>query len=471
MNIERAILKNLLKNKDYSNKVSPFLKSEYFMSDDDRMLYNVINEFMYKYSTSPSIDAVIVEVNGKKGQKETTVKSVLDTLEKIDKDTEDTNSDWLIEETEKFCLEKALHNVIMKSIEVLDKKDMLVAGSIPQDFIDALGISFDPHVGHDFFEQSDERFKNYHKVDEKLPFDIEWLNKITNGGIPRKTLSVCMAGIGAGKSTILCHLAAANIAAGKSVLYITLELSEEMVAQRLDANLLNISIEDLLLIPESMYQQKMTNLKNKTNGKFIIKQFPGGMKSATDFRALLSELKLKKNFIPDVIYVDYINLCASNRLKISSGSDTYMTVKLAAEEVRAIAVDHNVQIFTATQVNRAGFTDTDFGLENTSESFGLPATADFMWAMIVTEQLEALNQVMFKQLKNRFGDQNKNVRQIVGIDRSKMKLYDADVSAQAGVMKVAQSGSSKQQSQAPKNSSSSAVSNTGKDRFKSLKVN
>lgn len=432
--IEKTILKNLIKNDEYTRKVLPFLKDSYFSTDEEKITFREISAFILKYNNLPTIDALLIEVDSLATITEQQVKSIKTTLEDIQKDEIDTNIDWLIDSTEKFCQEKAVYLGLMEAIDIMnDKNSKKAKGAIPQILTEALSVSFDTNVGHDYTEDFDSRYEYYHRKEERIPFDLDFFNKITNGGLPRKTLSVVMAGVGAGKSLFMCHHAAACLNQGKNVLYITLELAEEEVAKRIDANLMNTSFDDLMVMSKDMYRRKAEAIKHKTNGKLIIKEYPPTTASATHFRALLNELRLKKSFRPDIIFVDYINICASARLKATGSGDLYGLVKSIAEEIRGLAVEFNLPIVSATQVNRAGYNNSDFGMENTSESFGLPATCDMFFALIRTEDLDPLNQIMIKQLKNRFSDLTMNKRFIIGVDRSKMKLYDAESSAQTGI--------------------------------------
>jgi replicative DNA helicase len=434
MKIEKTILKNLLRNEEYARRVLPFLKEEYFVHDDDKLLFKEVTDFFLKYNRPPTQDALLVELDAYKSSNEMLVKGSLAALDIIYKDIAVTDQDWLIKTTETFCQEQAVRNAIITSMDVLtDKNQTLGKGSIPKLLSDALAITFDPNVGHDYLAQHEDRFEYYHRVQQKIPFDIDLMNKITKNGVPRKTLNVIMAGTGVGKSLFMCHHAAHCLSLGKNVLYITLELAEEEVAKRIDANLLNLSFEDLMDLPKATYDRKVQALKSKTNGQLIIKEYPTAGASVSHFKALLNELFLKKTFRPDVIFIDYLNICMSARLKQGNNTNSYTYVKAIAEEMRGLAVEANVPIFTATQTNRAGFVSSDVGLENTSESFGLPATADFMIALIATEELDDVGQIMVKQLKNRYNDLNFHKRFVVGIDRSKMKLYDLETSAQNNI--------------------------------------
>ena len=453
MNIEKLILKNLIVNEEYTRKTLPFLKEEYFLSDDSKTLFQIVRDFIIKYNTNPSIDLLNVEINSRENIREETVTSIKTNLLKFD--DEQTNIDWLINSTEEFCQEKAIYIAIMKSIDIMNnKKTQQSKGAIPQLLSDALSVSFDPNIGHDYTEQYKERFEYYHRVEEKIPFDLDFFNKITRNGVPKKTLNICMGATGGGKSLFMCHVAASCMNMGKNVLYITLELAEEEVAKRIDANLMNTSFEDLMNLSEHMYMRKADIIKKKTNGKLIIKEYPTASASTIHFKSLLNELFLKKSFKPDIIFVDYLNICTSARIKQGSQVNSYTYVKSIAEELRGLAVEFNVPVFSATQTNRAGYDNSDVDLTNTSESFGLPATADFMFALISTEDLEKLGQIMVKQLKNRYNDPSQNKRFVIGIDRSKMKLFDVEKSAQVDI----------------EDSGQQFVNNVTKNKFKSLKM-
>jgi replicative DNA helicase len=445
-----------MRNESYTRKVLPFLLEEYFVSENDRTLFKEIKSFILKYNNLPTYDALVIEIDSLRNIKEEQVKTITDTLKELSEDKIDTNIDWLSDSTEKFCQEKAIYNAIMKSIDVMNNKNStLTKGAIPQLLSDALSVSFDPNVGHDYLEQYDYRYEYYHRVLEKIPFDLEFFNKITKNGLPKKTLNIALAGTGVGKSLFMCHVAASCLNQGRNVLYITLELAEEEVAKRIDANLMNVTFEDLMRMSKDMYEKKAENLKSKTNGKLIIKEYPTAGASTIHFKALLNELSLKKSFKPDIIFVDYLNICMSARVKPGSNINSYTYIKSIAEELRGLAVEYSVPVVSATQTTRSGFSNSDVELTDTSESFGLPATADFMFALIATEELDALGQIMVKQLKNRYNDPTINKRFVLGIDRAKMKLFDVEASAQHDISDSGQVTPTK-----PNN----------KDRFKSLKV-
>ena len=460
MQLEKTILRNLLRNEPYVRKVLPFLKDEYFTVEEDRILYKEIKDFILKYNSAPTLDALNVEINNL-AIKDDQIKSIIKTLDDFKSD-DPTNADWLVDATEKFCQEKAIYHALMKSIEVMNDKGngSLTKGAIPKLLSDALAVSFDPNVGHDYLEQYDARYEYYHKVQEKIPFDLEFFNKITNGGLPKKTLNIALAGTGVGKSLFMCHVAASILNQGKNVLYITLELAEEEVAKRIDANLMNITFDDLMALPKDLYEKKANTIKSKTEGKLIIKEYPTAGASAIHFKALLNELNLKKSFKPDIIFIDYLNICMSSRVKPGGSVNSYTFVKSIAEELRGLAVEYEVPLVSATQTTRGGYDNTDVSLTDTSESFGLPATADLMFALITSEQLESLNQIMVKQLKNRYNDPTLYKRFVVGIDRAKMKLYDVENSAQVDIIDSGQQ-------------TKNVTTNSGKDfknKFKSLKV-
>ena len=429
MRLEQTILKNLIKDRDYTRKVLPFLKEEYFGNMEDRLLFKEVADFLLKYGEQPTFDALDIEINNIRGTTDDTVKSMRETLKTLNDDTEKTNPDWLLDNTEKFCQEKAIYNAITSSLEIMNGKGKLSKGAIPSLLSDALAISFDPNVGHDYIEQATDRYDYYHRVEERIPFDLDYFNKVTKNGIPKKTLNIVMAGVGVGKSLTLCHFASGYINQGKNVLYISMELAEEEVAKRIDANVLNVSMDDLMVLPKDIYDKKIETLKQKTNGKLIVKEYPTASASTVHFRSLLNELNLKKGFVPDVIMVDYLNICASARIKPGNGVNSYTYIKAIAEELRGLAVEYNVPIWSATQLTRGGYGSSDPDLTDTSESFGLPATADFFVALIVTEQLEQLNQIMVKQLKNRYADPARYKRDVIGVDKTKMKLYDVEQSA------------------------------------------
>jgi replicative DNA helicase len=433
MSFEQVIFSNLINNEEYARKVIPFLKDEYFSDHNHKVVFTLIDDYVKKYNSVPSIETLLIDLSNKEGVNQDAFISSKDIIQSLQKDN--TKLDWLIDKTETFCQEKAVYNAIMKSIQIIDDKTgKLSKGSIPQVLTDALGVSFDTHIGHDFIDDAESRFEFYHTREIRIPFDLQYFNAITQGGLPKKTLNIALAGTGVGKSLFMCHCAAANMVAGQNVLYITLEMAEERIAERIDANLLDVTIDELKLIPKDAYDKKMDRLKRKVKGKLVIKEYPTACAGSANFRHLLNELKIKKNFMPDIIYIDYLNICMSSRIKNGANVNSYTLVKAIAEELRGLAVEHNVPIVSATQTTRSGYSSSDVGLEDTSESFGLPATADFMFALISTEELQDLGQIMVKQLKNRYSDPGSNRRFVVGVDRSKMRLYDVEQSAQEDIM-------------------------------------
>lgn len=432
--IEPLILGSLLHNEEYTRKVLPFLEEEYFDSLENKLIYRTIDTYIKDYNSVPTKDALRLSLEESRSVSEEQFEVVSKTINELSYD--DKNSeDWLLDKTETFCQDKALYNAIRTSIGVMDSNDSkLDKGSIPKLLQDALGVSFDNSVGHDFLENVDERYEFYHRKEARIEFDIELLNTITKGGLPRKSLNIILAGTGVGKSLAMCHFAASNLMHGKNVLYITLEMAEERIAERIDANLLDASIDEIHMMPKDVFEKKVNRLKTKTPGKLIVKEYPTASAGSGHFRHLLNELKLKKNFTPDIIYIDYLNICTSSRIKANAMANSYTLIKSIAEELRGLAVEYDVPIVSATQTTRSGFSSSDVGLEDTSESFGLPATADFMVALIATEELEQLGQIMIKQLKNRWGDPNSNKRFVIGIDRSRMRFYNVEQSAQDGMV-------------------------------------
>jgi replicative DNA helicase len=435
MKLEQSILKNLVYNEDYLRKVLPFLKSDYFSDRTERTLYNEITSFTETYNTPPTIEALSIAVKERNNLSDDEVKNCETYLEEIEAHSkEQTEIQGLVDKTEKFCQEKAIYNAVLGAISILDGKDKdKDKGAIPSILSDALAVSFDTTVGHDYLQDSDARFDFYHRKEERIPFDLEFFNKITKGGLPSKTLNIALAGTGVGKSLFMCHVAAGAMVQGKNALYITMEMAEEKIAERIDANLLNVTLDDLIDLPKEMYDKKVARVREKCTGKLIIKEYPTASASATHFRTLLNELNLKKSFIPDIIFIDYLNICCSSRIKAGANINSYTYVKSIAEELRGLAVEYNVPIVSATQTTRSGFTSSDPGLEDTSESFGLPATADLMFALITSDELEELGQIMVKQLKNRYNDPGYYKRFTIGVDRAKMKLFDIEQSAQQGI--------------------------------------
>lgn len=432
MRIENEILRNLIRDEEFARKVMPFLVPSYFGDMNDKIVFECVSKFFSEYNKSPSTEIVKIEVANRKDITDDQLKNI---NSMVDNFTEDlSNRDWLVNTTEKFCKDRAVYNAILDSIKIIDGKDKnRTQDAIPALLSEALGVTFDSHVGHDYLEDSAERYDYYHRVEEKVRFDIDLLNKITKGGLSKKTLNVALAGTGVGKSLFMCHHAASCLNDGKNVLYITMEMAEERIAERIDANLMNVTMDDLKALEKDIFETKVDKIKSKTKGKLIVKEYPTAGAHAGHFRALLEEVRLKKNFVPDIIFIDYLNICASQRLKQGANVNSYTYIKSIAEELRGLAVENNLPIVSATQTTRSGFSNSDPGLEDTSESFGLPATVDFMFAMISTDELAELNQIVIKQLKNRYSDPNYYKRFVVGIDRAKMKLYDVEESAQTGM--------------------------------------
>lgn len=430
---EDLILSSLIFNEGYSRKVIPFLNSTYFTDKTNRILFEQINEYIQKYNSLPSQTALLIEVEKVSGVTDEEISIAKTKVTDFKKEQVDT--EWLVDETEQFCKQKALYNAISNSIKILDGTDKTNnTGQLPKILEEALAVSFDTHIGHDFIDDAEERYAFYHRKETRIPFNLVYLDKITKGGLPRKTLNVILAGTGVGKSLFMCHGAAANLSAGYNVLYITLEMAEERIAERIDSNLMNIPLDQLSAMPKDVYMKKISQLKEKVKGKLVIKEYPTSTASSANFRHLLNELRIKKKFVPDMIYIDYLNICASSRLKSGSNVNSYTYVKAIAEELRGLAVEYNVPVVSATQTTRSGYTSTDLGLEDTSESFGLPATVDLMLALINSEELESLNQLMVKQLKNRYADPTYMKRFVIGVDRSRMRLYDVEYSAQDDVV-------------------------------------
>ena len=428
MNLEVTILSNLLYNERYTRKVLPFLKVDYFTDRPHKIVFLEIHEYVSQYDTLPSLNAISIECQERSDLSEEQFKEIVEVLNVLSNDPSDY--DWLVDTTEKWCQERAIYLSLMESVKIADGQDSKKdKGAIPSILSEALGVSFDQHVGHDYMSDAEERYDFYHRREDKIPFDLEFFNKITKGGLPNKTLNIALAGTGVGKSLFMCHVASACLLQGKNVLYITMEMAEEKIAERIDANLLNIPIQKLVDLPKVMFEKKISSLSKKTQGKLIIKEYPTASAHVGHFKSLLGDLALKRSIKPDIIFIDYLNICASQRYK-GSIVNSYTYVKAIAEELRGLAVETNVPIVSATQTTRSGFGSSDVDLTDTSESFGLPATADLMFALISTEELEGMNQIMVKQLKNRYNDPTMNKRFCVGIDRAKMRLYDVEESAQ-----------------------------------------
>lgn len=428
-NIQKVILQNLVHNEGYSRRVIPFIKEEYFSENSERRVFRKIYEYINQYNKLPNQDAITISLQNDKDLTQVDYEkcqTLVGDLQPV-KDDED----WLVDETEKFCKDRALYNAILESIQIIEgKSKSKTPTSLPSILSEALAVSFDTNIGHDFLKDAEKRYDFYHKVEQKIPFDIEFFNTITNGGVPQKTLNVVIAGTGVGKSLFLCHHAANCLMQNKNVLYITCEMSEERIAERIDANIMDITLDDMKQLTKTMYGKKLYNATKGVTGQLIIKEYPTATAHVNHFRHLLDELLLKKKFVPDIIFIDYLNICSSARVKASATMSSYSVVKAIAEELRGLAIERNVPVFTATQVNRSGHNNTDIGLENTSESFGLPATADLMFALIGTEELDQKNQIMVKQLKNRYNELTRNKKFVVGINRAKMKLYNVDASEQ-----------------------------------------
>ena len=434
--LENIILRSLLYNEEYARKTLPFFKDEYFTQFSDKVVFQEIRNYFNKYSNPPTKEAVTIELGERNDLTDENFQSTTELLieaEIAHEKNEKEDLPWLLERSEKFCQNKALYNAITDSIGIFDetKESDYSKEAIPTILSDALAVSFDRNIGHDFLENAEERFEFYRKKEEKMPFDLEYFNKVTSGGLPRKSLSICLAGTGAGKSLFMCHVAANCLTENRNVLYITLEMAEERIAERIDANLLNVTMGGLKDISKEHYNKKIDKLKNKTSGRLIIKEYPTASASVSNFKVLLNELKIKKGFVPDILFIDYLNICTSSRYKNNISAGSYFVVKAIAEEVRGLAVEWNIPVVTATQTNRAGFLSTDIDLSDTSESFGITAAADFMFALISTEELEEHNQIKVKQLKNRYNDPVKNRNFVIGIDRAKMRLYDVEEEAQA----------------------------------------
>jgi replicative DNA helicase len=421
-------LRNLLTNEDFTRRVIPYLKKEYF-EDEHRAVFDTVLQYVGKYNKIPTGEALKIELdetNVSADKYQAAAHLINDVVT-----PEPADMDWLLEKTEKWCQDRAVFLSIMKSIEIIDGKSELTNNAIPEILSEALSVNFDQDIGHDYINNSDDRFDFYHKVEGRMPFDLDYFNQITKGGLPNKTLNIALAGTGVGKSLFMCHVGAAAMTQGKNVLYITMEMAEERIAERIDANLMNMPIDQLDKIDKGTFDNKIAAIAKKTIGKLIVKEYPTGSAHTGHFRALLKELKLKKSFEPDIIFIDYLNICSSARMKGLSGSvNTYSLIKSIAEEIRGLAVEFDVPIVSATQTTRSGYSNTDVGLEDTSESFGLPATADLMFALISNEELESLGQIMVKQLKNRYNDPTTNKRFVIGVDRARMRLYDVEASAQ-----------------------------------------
>ena len=431
--IEFLILRNLLYNEEYVRKVIPFIKSEYFEDTNQKIVFEEILEFVQEYNQPTTKEVLCIEVEKRQDISDTTFKEIIQLISCLEDVPVEFN--WLVSTTEKWCRDRAIYLALMESIHIADGKDEKKnRDSIPSILSDALAVSFDTHIGHDYLQDYEQRYESYHKKEDKIEFDLEYFNKITKGGLPNKTLNIALAGTGVGKSLFMCHVASSVLLQGRNVLYITLEMAEERIAERIDANLLNVNIQDIVDLPKQMFEKKVNNLAKKTQGTLIIKEYPTASAHSGHFKALLNELSLKKSFRPDIIFIDYLNICSSSRYRGNSNINSYTFVKAIAEELRGLAVEFNVPIVSATQTTRSGYGNSDVELTDTSESFGLPATADLMFALISTEELEDLSQILVKQLKNRYNDPTIHKRFVIGIDRAKMRLYDCEQSAQNDIL-------------------------------------
>jgi replicative DNA helicase len=432
MTIEETILTQLIYNETYARKVLPFLKADYFQDRKERVVFEEIRKFVDSYKKIPTKQSLEIDLDNRRDLTDEEYKIIIEKIKNLEKS--DVDQEWLINSTEKFCKDKAVYNAVLKGISIIQGKDKkLSPEALPEILTEALAVGFDNHVGHDYIEDGESRFDFYRQKEEKIEFDLEFFNKITKGGLSNKTLNIALAGTGVGKSLFMCHHAAACLMQGRNVLYITLEMAEERIAERIDANLMNIPISDLETISKKMFTDRLEKIQKKTQGKLIIKEYPTAAAHSGHFRALINELALKKSFRPDIIFIDYLNICSSSRFKSNANVGSYFYVKAIAEELRGLAVENDVAIMSATQTTRGGFANSDVDLTDTSESFGLPATADLMFALINTEELEGLNQIMVKQLKNRYNDPGVNKRFVIGVDRSKMKLYDCEQTAQQNI--------------------------------------
>ena len=427
--IEQTILKNLIQSEEFTRKVIPFLKSEYFTDSSEQLVYQLTREYFDKYTKSPTVEALLINLDKNTSSPDKVVESTRQLIGNL-QEADESPLEWVVNETEQWCKDRAIYLAVMSSIDVIDKKSQRSTGEIPDLLKDALSVSFDTHIGHDVLEDADARFEFYNKEEEKIPFDLEYFNKITKGGLPNKTLNIVLAGTGVGKSMFMCHQASSCLLMGKNVLYLTMEMSEEKIAERIDANTLNIPIKEIPDLSQKQFTTKIDRLKNKTAGKLIVKEYPTASAHVGHFRHLLQELDIKKDFRPDIIFIDYLNICASYRIRPGAGANSYTLVKSIAEELRGLAVEFDVPIVSATQTTRSGYGSTDIGLEDTSESFGLPATADLMFALITSDELEELDQMVVKQLKNRYNDPTIFKRFVIGVDRSRMKFYDVEQEAQ-----------------------------------------
>ena len=431
--VEFLVLKNLLHNEEYLRKTIPFIKSEYFQDHNQKIVFEEIVDFVNEYNETPTQEVLSIEVEKRNDINEQTFKELVHLIRNLTEEPQEF--EWLCDTTEKWCKERAIYLALMESIQIADGQDNKKApDAIPSILSDALSVSFDNHVGHDYLQDYEERFALYHKKESKIEFDLEYFNKITKGGLPNKTLNIALAGTGVGKSLFMCHMASSCLLQNKNVLYITCEMAEEKIAERIDANLLNVNIQEITELPKNTFETKVNNLAQKTKGTLIIKEYPTATAHSGHFKSLLNELALKKSFRPDIIFIDYLNICASSRYRAGSNVNSYTVIKSIAEELRGLACEANVPIVSATQTTRSGYGSSDVELTDTSESFGLPATADLMFALISTEELESLGQILVKQLKNRYNDLSIYKRFVVGIDRSKMRLFDCEQNAQEDIL-------------------------------------
>jgi replicative DNA helicase len=422
--IENTILAHLVYNEEYVRRVLPFLKSEYFSDSTERSVFDLITGYVTKYNGTPTREALLIELQAINGMNEKVFEGAFETINALE--VEKTDIQWLVDTTEKFCQDRAIYNAVSSAMEIIDGSSKTDKGAIPTILSDALAVSFNRSIGHDYFKDADDRYKFYHHKESRIPFDLDMLNKVTKGGLPRKTLNIILAGTGVGKTLFMCHAAAANVMQGYNVLYITLEMAKERIAERIDANLLQVTLDDLIKLPYDMYTKKINRVREKTVGNLVIEEYPTASAGVNHFRHLINELKLKRNFVPDIIYIDYLNIAASVRIKVGQGANSYTYVKAIAEEFRGLAVEQNVPLVSATQTNRSGYDSSDVDLTDTSESFGLPMTADLMFALSTNEDLERLKQLQVKQLKNRYNDTVVDRKFLIGVDRSKMRLFNLD---------------------------------------------
>ena len=449
--IETTILRNLIYDEEFSRKVIPFIQLDYFEQRIEKVIFEEISKFIVKYGSSITTEALTIQLEDRDDLNETEIKESRDAVSLFTDDKVDNQ--WLVDTTEKWCRDRAIYLALMESISLADgKDDKKGRDAIPSILSDALAVSFDNHIGHDYLEDYEDRYESYHRKEERIEFDLDLFNKITKGGIPNKTLNIALAGTGVGKSLFMCHVASSVLLQGKNVLYITLEMAKEKIAERIDANLLNVNIQNITDLPKPMFEKKVHKLKKKTQGELIIKEYPTASAHSGHFKALLNELSLKKSFKPDIIFIDYLNICASSRYRANSNVNSYSYIKAIAEELRGLAVEANLPIVSATQTTRSGYGSSDVDLTDTSESFGLPATADLMFALISTEELEGLNQIMVKQLKNRYNDPTIYKRFVIGIDRAKMRLYDCEQKAQEDIIDNGQEEEYNKENKIPKKS-------------------